>query len=123
MAPRAERLSHRCNFHRNLHPARINRAAAAFRRYPVDVLPRVLDVAGLAVHAVLRVDLQTRRALLGPNAKQYQLKQFIDENGWPRCAPARARERRSRVSIVIGANHQSESNGLSHVSRSVANET
>ena len=32
--------------------------AAAFGRDPDDVLRRVLDVAGLAVHAVLRVDLQ-----------------------------------------------------------------
>ncbi len=37
---------------------RIVRAAAAFGRHPMDVLPRVLDVAGLAVHAVRRVDLQ-----------------------------------------------------------------
>ena len=37
---------------------RVVRPAAAFGRDPVDVLPRVLDVAGLAVHAVLRVDLQ-----------------------------------------------------------------
>src|SRR5213592_30744 len=35
-------------------------AAAAFRRDPDDVLQRVLDIAGLAVHAVLRVDLQAR---------------------------------------------------------------
>src|SRR3954468_4007435 len=34
------------------------RAAPAFGRDPHDVLRRVLDVAGLAVHAVLRVDLQ-----------------------------------------------------------------
>lgn len=33
--------------------------AAALRRDPHNVLGRVLDVAGLAVHAVLRVDLQT----------------------------------------------------------------
>src|SRR5688572_18747300 len=38
---------------RGLH-ARIVRAAAAFRRHPDDVLRRVLDVAGLAMHAVLR---------------------------------------------------------------------
>src|SRR3989475_8928785 len=38
-------------------------AAAAFGRDPHDVLLRVLDVAGLAVHAVLRVDLQTQRGL------------------------------------------------------------
>jgi hypothetical protein len=31
---------------------------AAFGRDPDDVLRRVRDVAGLAVHAVLRVDLQ-----------------------------------------------------------------
>src|SRR5438270_6708444 len=38
------------------------RAAAAFRHDPYDVLRRVLDVAGLAVHAVLRVDPQALRA-------------------------------------------------------------
>src|SRR5690606_33843206 len=36
----------------------IVRAASAFRHDPDDVLGRILDVAGLAVHAVLRVDLQ-----------------------------------------------------------------
>src|SRR6185436_5446759 len=39
---------------------RVVGSAAAFRRDPDDVLGRVLDVAGLAVHAVLRVDLQPR---------------------------------------------------------------
>ena len=34
------------------------RAAGAFRRHPGDVLGRVLEVAGLAVHAVLCVDLE-----------------------------------------------------------------
>src|SRR4051812_26747006 len=38
--------------------ARVVRAAAAFGGDPDDVLRRILDVAGLAVHAVLRVDLQ-----------------------------------------------------------------
>ena len=38
--------------------AGVVRPAAAFGRDPDDVLRRVLDVAGLAVHAVLRVDLQ-----------------------------------------------------------------
>src|SRR3990167_6878792 len=33
-------------------------AASAFGSHPVDVLGRVLDVAGLAVHAVLRIDLK-----------------------------------------------------------------
>src|SRR4051794_12197324 len=37
---------------------RIVRPAAALGRDPDDVLRRILDVAGLAVHAVLRVDLQ-----------------------------------------------------------------
>jgi phosphoribosylformylglycinamidine synthase len=36
------------------------------RHHPVDVLGRVLDVAGLAVHAVLRVDLQ---ALSPPSSR------------------------------------------------------
>src|SRR5450830_426175 len=40
-----------------LHP-RVVRSTAAFGRDPHDVLGRVLDVAGLAMHAVLRVDLQ-----------------------------------------------------------------
>src|SRR3546814_5867496 len=35
-------------------------AAATLRHHPFDVLPGILDVAGLAVHAVLRVDLQAR---------------------------------------------------------------
>src|SRR5690554_2231361 len=38
--------------------------AAALRRYPGDVLGRVLDVAGLAVHAVLEVDLELRLAVV-----------------------------------------------------------
>jgi hypothetical protein len=35
-------------------------AAPAFGRYPVDVLLGILDVTGLTVDAVLRVDLKTR---------------------------------------------------------------
>src|SRR6476469_8394349 len=35
---------------------RIIRPAAAFGRHPIDVLIRVLDVAGFAVNAVLRID-------------------------------------------------------------------
>ncbi len=50
---------------RLLHP-HVVRPAAAFRRDPDDVLRRVLDVAGLAVHAVLRVDLQPRLAAFVP---------------------------------------------------------
>src|SRR6185369_18028499 len=34
------------------------RAASAFRDDPDDVLLRILDVARLAMHAVLRIDLQ-----------------------------------------------------------------
>src|SRR5439155_17303390 len=37
---------------------RIIGAAAAFRHHPVDVLLRILYVAGFAVDAILRVDLQ-----------------------------------------------------------------
>ena len=44
--------------HRALHAAVI-RAAAAFWRNPHNVLRRVFDVTGFAVHAVLRIDLQT----------------------------------------------------------------
>lgn len=40
------------------HPV-IGRTAAPFRHHPVDVLTRVLDVARLAVDAVLGVDLQS----------------------------------------------------------------
>src|ERR1035441_6817464 len=35
-------------------------AAAAFRHYPSNVLLRVLDVAGLAMNAILIVDLKAR---------------------------------------------------------------
>src|SRR5262245_11375463 len=46
---------------------RIVRPAAAFRRHPDDILVRVLDVAGFAVDAVLRVDLEARaRRFLDP---------------------------------------------------------
>ena len=41
-----------------LHPGVIW-TPTAFRHDPVDILRRVLDVAGLAVHAILRVDLET----------------------------------------------------------------
>src|SRR5258706_13190465 len=37
---------------------RVVRAAATFRDDPYDVLRRILDVAGLAVDAVLRIHLQ-----------------------------------------------------------------
>src|SRR5471030_2395939 len=40
------------------------RSAAAFRRNPGDVLIRVLDVAGFAVDAILRVDDELRAACL-----------------------------------------------------------
>ncbi|EAV43418.1 hypothetical protein SIAM614_06528 [Stappia aggregata IAM 12614] len=46
----------------NLH-VRIVRAAGAFRNRPGDVAVRILDVAGLAVDAVLRIDLEPRRIL------------------------------------------------------------
>ncbi len=46
------------------HAAGIVRSAATLRRDPVDVLRRILDVACLAVHAVLRVDLQLRIAFV-----------------------------------------------------------
>src|SRR5690606_5525941 len=37
---------------------RVVRTTAAFRRYPGDVLSRILDVTGLAVNTVLGVDLE-----------------------------------------------------------------
>src|SRR4051812_11705981 len=37
---------------------RVVRTAATLRRDPLDVLPRILDVAGFAVDAILRIDLQ-----------------------------------------------------------------
>jgi hypothetical protein len=46
---------------------RIIRPAAAFRRHPVNVLGRVLDVAGFAVDAVLSIDLQPWRVLAIPH--------------------------------------------------------
>ena len=40
------------------------RSAGALGRHPNDILRRVLDVAGLAVNAVLGVDLEARGAVL-----------------------------------------------------------
>ena len=37
----------------------VGRSAAAFRHHPVDVLARVLDIAGLTVDTVLSVNLQS----------------------------------------------------------------
>src|SRR5262249_54024510 len=42
----------------------IVRATAAFGGGPIDVLRRVFDIAGFAVDAVLRVDLEARALLL-----------------------------------------------------------
>ncbi len=42
-------------------------SAAALGHHPVDVLGHVLDVAGLAVDAILRVDLEPRLLLLAPD--------------------------------------------------------
>src|SRR5262245_2068599 len=42
---------------------RVVRSSPALGSYPDDVLGGILDVAGLAVHAVLRVDLQLVGAL------------------------------------------------------------
>src|SRR5437868_12922559 len=42
---------------------RVIGSSPAFGRDPVDVLGRVLDVAGLAVDAILGVDLQARLAI------------------------------------------------------------
>src|SRR5260370_195014 len=39
--------------------------AAALRYHPIDVLLRVLNVAGFAMHAILRVDLQPLLAAPG----------------------------------------------------------
>src|SRR5262249_10833386 len=43
---------------------RVVRPATALGHDPLDVLLRALDVAGLAVHAVLGVDLKARRPVL-----------------------------------------------------------
>src|SRR6185312_3274494 len=42
---------------------RVIGTAATLGHHPVDILGRILDVAGLAVHTVLRVDLQPRLAV------------------------------------------------------------
>src|SRR5215216_882531 len=43
---------------------RIVRSIAALRHHPIDILRRVLDVAGFAMHAVLRVDLKAKPSAL-----------------------------------------------------------
>jgi hypothetical protein len=44
---------------RSLHVGIIG-SSSAFGDDPIDVLGRVFDVAGLAVHTILRVDLKAR---------------------------------------------------------------
>ena len=44
------------------HAANVIRPAAAFRRAPINILRWVLDVAGFAMHAILRIDHQARLA-------------------------------------------------------------
>ena len=41
----------------NLHSL-VVRTASAFRRYPIDYLIRIGDVAGLTVHAIRKIDFQ-----------------------------------------------------------------
>src|ERR1700732_4686812 len=62
---------------RKLSHIRIVRAAAALWRHPIDVLRRVLDVARLAVDAILRVDHETRIALFRRVAIHY-----LKDAGW-----------------------------------------
>src|ERR1700730_11737815 len=56
---------------------RIVRAAAALWGHPIDVLRRVLDVARLAVDAVLRIDHKTRIALF----RLVAIDHFVDGGG------------------------------------------
>src|ERR1700736_2984144 len=56
---------------------RIVRAAAALWRHPIDVLRRVLDVARLAVDAILRVDHKTWIALF----RLVGIDHFVDGGG------------------------------------------
>src|SRR5690242_15896541 len=62
------------------------RPRPAFRRDPVDDLVRVLDVAGLAVHAVGGVDLQALARLVGDD-----------------LVHAGRAEARARVGVFLGA--------------------
>lgn len=47
--------------------AGVSGAARAFRYNPVDVLRRILDIAGFAVDAILSVDLQPHIAVFHGN--------------------------------------------------------
>ena len=94
-----------------LHP-RVVRPAAALRRHPIDILGRVLDIAGLAVQAVLRVDLEARRAPL--------LDHLVDRGraitlrglgiGWQIIAERNVRVRKLEVDrlilLVVGAREE-----------------
>src|SRR5574343_661742 len=55
----------------------VSRAFASLWHHPIDVLRRILDVAGLAMHAVLRIDLQARLTFL-------VTEDFIDA-GWAKA--------------------------------------
>ncbi len=92
-----------------LHPARIVRATGALRHYPVDILRRVLDVAGLAMHAVLRVDLQLRITSLladdlvhpGRAISRLRAAVFVPVDG-NRLGRIQQRQMRRLVFLVIG---------------------
>ena len=56
--PAFEGVAVECTVDLSLH-VRIVRSAAAFRRDPVNVLTRVLDVAGFTVNTILCIYLQT----------------------------------------------------------------
>src|SRR3546814_1630882 len=64
ISTRTETLCPYTTLFRSLH-VRISRPTATFRHHPIDILRRILDVAGLAMDAVLRVDLQTRVTFFG----------------------------------------------------------
>ena len=66
LRPHAPAALHIRALHIRASHVRIVRPAAALRHHPDDVLRRILDVAGLAVHAVLEIDLQPLLAVVAP---------------------------------------------------------
>src|SRR6185295_1024463 len=88
------------------------RAAAALRDDPDNVLLRILDVARLAVHAVLRVDLQPRSAafrneFVDPSWTVARLGAVVNgqvDRG--RNGGVLEREVRGLVLLVVGVRHE-----------------
>ncbi len=57
-------------------------APAALGHHPLDVLGGILDVAGLAVQAVLGIDLQLLASVLGGDVLVHTCMEAVGDSSW-----------------------------------------